>query len=97
MADSDTPVDETSNDTPVDETGTKTPPADLDHGQAEMQEVVNAIHEDGFWGTKVDPTPNHHYSVEGVTSGLPTPETDFDHADEVAAHQRRLSRNQEVR
>lgn len=41
-----------------------------------VQELVDAEHEQGFRGTKVDPTPNHAYTVEGVTSGEPTPETD---------------------
>lgn len=30
----------------------------------------------GYLGTKVDPTPNENYTVAGVTSGKPTPETD---------------------
>lgn len=32
--------------------------------------------EAGFLGTKVDPTPNENYTVEGVTADKPTPETD---------------------
>ena len=30
----------------------------------------------GFRGTEVDSTPNEAYTVAGVTSGAPTPETD---------------------
>lgn len=30
----------------------------------------------GFRGTEVDSTPNENYTVAGVTSGKPTPETD---------------------
>jgi hypothetical protein len=30
----------------------------------------------GFRGIEVDPTPNENYTVAGVTSGKPTPETD---------------------
>lgn len=30
----------------------------------------------GFLGAKVDPTPDHAYTVEGVTAAEPTPETD---------------------
>jgi hypothetical protein len=37
----------------------------------------------GFRGTEVDPTPNENYTVAGVTSGAPTPETDAAHAAEV--------------
>jgi hypothetical protein len=37
-------------------------------------------HEDaldaGFFGARVDPTPNHAYTLEGVGAGEPTPETD---------------------
>ena len=32
--------------------------------------------EAGLLGAEVDPTPNRHYTVAGVTSGAPTPETD---------------------
>lgn len=32
--------------------------------------------EQGFRGVEVDPTPNEHYTVAGVTAGKPTPETD---------------------
>lgn len=32
--------------------------------------------EQGFRGVEVDPTPNEAYTVSGVTSGQPTPETD---------------------
>lgn len=37
----------------------------------------------GFRGAEVDPTPNENYTVAGVTSGAPTPETDVDAAKEV--------------
>jgi hypothetical protein len=40
----------------------------------------DAGQEQGFRGVKVDPTPDSHYTVEGVTSGKPTPETDADAA-----------------
>jgi hypothetical protein len=30
----------------------------------------------GFRGVEVDPTPNENYTLQGVTSGAPTPETD---------------------
>jgi len=46
-----------------------------DAGQAEVQAKVDEETDKGFWGTKVDPTPNEHYTVDGVTSGKPTPET----------------------
>lgn len=44
----------------------------------QVDEAFAPIQEQGFVGVKVDPTPNEHYTVEGVTSGKPTPETDAD-------------------
>jgi hypothetical protein len=49
----------------------------------EVQERVDQESAQGFRGTEVDPTPNENYTVKGVTSGAPTPETDADHAAEV--------------
>jgi hypothetical protein len=45
----------------------------------------NADPANGYFGIKVDPTPNEHYSVDGVINGKPTPETDPDHAEKVRA------------
>lgn len=47
-----------------------------DAGEAEVQERKDAEEEQGFVGVKVDPTPNENYTLKGVTSGKPTPETD---------------------
>lgn len=47
------------------------------------QEVISREHEQGFRGVEVDPTPNENYTVQGVTSGAPTPETDVDSAKDV--------------
>ncbi len=47
-----------------------------DLGASEVQDNMDEITEQGFVGTEVDPTPNEHYTVAGVTSGKPTPETD---------------------
>jgi hypothetical protein len=47
-----------------------------DAGEKEMQERFDEANEKGFFGTEVDPTPNENYTVKGVTSGAPTPETD---------------------
>lgn len=52
------------------------PSAKADAGTAQVQERVDAEEEQGFRGVAPDPTPNAHYSVDGVTSGKPTPETD---------------------
>lgn len=38
----------------------------------------------GYFGQRVDPAPESAYTVDGVTSGEPTPETD----DELAAEAR---------
>ena len=44
-------------------------------GNAEVQAKVDKETAQGFRGTEVDPTPNENYTVSGVTSGAPTPET----------------------
>jgi hypothetical protein len=44
--------------------------------QDELQERVDEAERKGYLGVEADPTPDRHYTVEGVTSGLPTPETD---------------------
>ena len=54
-----------------------------DAGEADVQAAVDAEVEQGFVGTEVDPTPNENYTVAGVTSGKPTPETDPAHAEKV--------------
>ena len=36
--------------------------------------------EAGYFGKVTDPTPNENYTVEGVASGAPTPETDAEAA-----------------
>lgn len=51
-----------------------------DLGASEVQAKVDAENEQGFRGTKVDPTPDENYTVAGVTSGAPTPETDAEAA-----------------
>jgi hypothetical protein len=51
-----------------------------DAGQKQVQSAMDQEQEQGFRGIKVDPTPDSHYTVEGVTSGKPTPETDADAA-----------------
>lgn len=49
-----------------------------DGGAAEVAEKLADEQEQGFRGAAVDPTPNHAYTVAGVTAGEPTPETDAD-------------------
>ena len=51
-------------------------PGEQDVGQGEIQAKVDIEEEQGFRGIKVDPTPNENYTVDGVTSGAPTPEND---------------------
>ncbi len=38
--------------------------------------VLDPANEKGHFGDSVDPTPRENYTVAGVTSGKPTPETD---------------------
>lgn len=47
-----------------------------DAGVEQVQKAGAEENERGFRGREVDPTPNENYSVAGVTSGKPTPETD---------------------
>lgn len=49
-------------------------------GQA-VQDAEDVVTSLGYRGTKVDPTENHAYTVAGVTSGVPTPETHPEQAD----------------
>jgi hypothetical protein len=52
-------------------------------GQKQVQSAMDQEQAQGFRGVKVDPTPDEHYTVAGVTSGKPTPETDADAAAEA--------------
>ena len=54
--------------------------ASIDEVQANMDE----INEKGYHGVRTDPTPLENYTVSGVTSGAPTPETDVDAAAKAA-------------
>ncbi len=45
---------------------------------ADVQAKLDAEIEQGFRGTRVDPTPLDNYTIQGVISGKPTPETDAD-------------------
>lgn len=51
--------------------------------QLTIEDRVNQELSQGFRGIEVDPTPNENYTVAGVTSGAPTPETNADHAADV--------------
>ena len=53
----------------------KTKAAD-DAGQAEVQAKFDEAEEKGYFGTTPDDTPNENYTLQGVTSGKPTPETE---------------------
>jgi hypothetical protein len=61
-----------------------------DVGQAEVQAKVDEANEQGFVGTEVDPTPDENYSLKGVTSGAPTPETDAAAKAEAERHKAEL-------
>jgi hypothetical protein len=45
-------------------------------GADEVQAKFDEAEEKGFFGEAVDETPRENYTIEGVTSGAPTPETD---------------------
>lgn len=44
-------------------------------GAAEVQHAMDKATEQGFIGVETDDTPNENYTIAGVTSGAPTPET----------------------
>lgn len=46
-----------------------------DAGQAEVQAKFDEAAEKGYFGVSPDDTPNENYTLKGVTSGKPTPET----------------------
>lgn len=48
---------------------------ETDAGQDQVQAKVDEETAKGYRGVKVDPTPNEHYTVDGVIAGKPTPET----------------------
>lgn len=62
-----------------------------DAGEAEVQDKFDEANAKGYFGTVPDPTPNSAYSVAGVTSGAPTPETDADAFAAAEAEARDLS------
>lgn len=62
--------------TKAQQTAAQKDPASVDLGRHEVAERVEREQEQGFAGRDVDPTPNENYTVDGVTSGKPTPETD---------------------
>lgn len=45
-------------------------------GAEQVTEKLNKEQGQGYRGAVPDPTPNENYTVAGVTSGKPTPETD---------------------
>lgn len=54
----------------------------------QVQEKVDQELKQGFRGVEVDSTPNEAYTVAGVTSGMPTPETDEAQAEQVRKDQK---------
>lgn len=58
-----------------------------DSTTAEVQRVADEETEKGYRGLPADPTPNENYTVAGVTSGAPTPETSDAQAKKARAHQ----------
>lgn len=54
----------------------KVPDSDVANSVAEVQANMDEITDKGYQGDRTDPTPLENYTVSGVTSGAPTPETD---------------------
>jgi hypothetical protein len=55
---------------------TKSDASEGTQSTATVEERLDQEQKQGFRGIEVDPTPNENYTVAGVTSGAPTPETD---------------------
>ncbi len=51
--------------------------------ETRVQRQVDEEIEKGYFGYSPDPTPRENYTIAGVTSGKPTPETDEKLADEA--------------
>lgn len=51
-----------------------------DSGEAEVQAKVDAAEEKGYFGQTVDETPRENYTLQGVISGAPVPETEPERA-----------------
>lgn len=47
-----------------------------DSGAAEIQARFDKANAKGYFGETPDETPNENYTLKGVTSGKPTPETE---------------------
>jgi hypothetical protein len=54
----------------------KSDESSTDLGQAEVQAKFDEAAEKGYFGETPDETPNENYTLKGVTSGKPTPETE---------------------
>jgi hypothetical protein len=55
-------------------------------GVDEVQKKMDEETDQGFRGTKVDPTDNHAYTVGGVIKDEPTPETSPEQAAKVGSN-----------
>ncbi|HEX4811689.1 MAG TPA: hypothetical protein VFV66_02910 [Nonomuraea sp.] len=63
---------------------TTDPEKQTDAAAEQVQDAVDVETSQGYRGEEVDPTPNENYTVAGVTSGKPTPETDEKQAAKAA-------------
>lgn len=69
----------------------KTPGAGA-QADPEVQKRFDEAAEKGYLGVETDPTENVAYTVAGVTSGQPTPETDEGQRKEVRDYQEDLNK-----
>jgi hypothetical protein len=54
----------------------KAPAKADDLGASEVQAAFDEAEKKGYFGETPDETPNENYTLAGVTSGKPTPETE---------------------
>ena len=52
------------------------PTGDAKTAVGDVDDKMNEAAEKGYFGHSPDPTPPENYTLQGVTSGKPTPETE---------------------
>ncbi len=57
-------------------TSSDKPSAEAKAAAGDLPERVAKANEQGYYGETPDDTPNENYTLKGVTSGKPTPETE---------------------
>lgn len=70
----------TKKETNKDESAPQDQEVQQDPAAEAVQHAMAKAQERGYFGVEQDQTPNENYTVAGVTSNAPTPETDAEQA-----------------